>query len=270
MIARRQKMSIKSTLFYIGSTLFILAFAASLPVPVKALQATGTLNKEARVEARATGTQDLLATIIQRGDTMIAERLTSLSKLLDRVNGDKRLSDADKASTTSDINSTVAALNALKTKIDADTTADTARTDVKSIVGSYHIYIYYEPKTRLLVVLNNLLTETATVTALQTKVQGVVTNLKNQGKDVTTAQAALTDISTQVTAINSLLTADKTLVSNVTNATTNPQSVFVQVRKDLATVRADFAKIKADFATVRTSLKPLVTEKTNTSSESAK
>ncbi|HYK08175.1 MAG TPA: hypothetical protein VEW42_01595 [Candidatus Eisenbacteria bacterium] len=267
-------MSTKNALLYISTTLLAFTFVMSLPSPVKALEATGTLNKEARVEARATIAEEkqtnLLAAIKQRGDTMIAQRLTSLQKLSDRISKDKRLSDTDKTTFQNDISTTVSALNALKVKIDADTDVTTARADVKSIVTSYHIYMYFEPKERLLVVINNLLTQSNTITTLQGKVQTLVTDLKNQGKDVTTAQTALSDISTQLTAINTLLTTDKSLVSNVTNATANPQSVFTQVRKDLATVRADFAKIRSDFATIRGSLKILIQVKTGTASQSAK
>jgi len=225
---------------------------------------------EERIEAKTTSTANQLSNVIARGDSMIAERLASLSRLSDRVSGDKRLSDTDKASITADIASTIAALNTLKVKIDADTALDTARTDVKSIVSSYHIYVMFEPKIRLLVTINNLQTQSTNIGTLSGKVQTLVTDLKNQGKDVTTAQTALTDIATQLTTINALLATDKALVSNVTNATTNPQSVFTQVRKDLATVRADFAKIRSDFASIRGSLKLLVNVKTGTASDSAK
>lgn len=243
----------------------LLAAAASALVPVSKARALGG-NLADRMENHATqaaARQDAsLSRIISRGDTMISVRLTSLQNLLTRVQNDKRLSDDEKNSFESDINSTISSLQSLKTKLDGDTDPTTALSDAKSIVTSYRIYMIYEPKTRLLVVVNNLQTASSTVSDLVTKVQGLVDTLKNEGKDVTTAQNALTDASTQLSAINTLLTTDKTLLTNVTISTSNPQSVFMQVRKDLQTARTDMAKIRTDFETVRTSLKATHTSPT--------
>lgn len=234
---------------------------------------------EERMEARTTimaqKQSDLLTRVIQRADQLIATRLASLQRLLARLQSDKRLSDTDKTSLTNDINTTISSLNALKTKIDADTDETTARADAKSIITSYKIFVIYEPKIRLLTTIGNLQALASNMTSLSTQVQTLTNDLKAQGKDVTAAQTALNDITTQLTAINTTLATDKTLVTNVTVNTTDPHSVFVQVRKDLATVRPEFAKIRSDFATLRQFFKinlpkGTVSLKPSPASESAK
>lgn len=254
----------------------ITLFALGVSIPAASVSALGmnpTRTAE-RMEAQVTKTaqrqSDLLARIIQRADQLITTRLNSLQKLLSRVQSDKRLSDTDKTSLSNDINTTVADLTSLKTKIDAETDETTARTDTKSIITSYKIYAVFEPKVRLLTIISNLQTTSTSVSSLSAQVQKLVDNLKSQGKDTTAAQTALTDINTQLSAINTTLSTDKTLLSNVNVSTTNPQSVFVQIRKDLATVRSEFAKIRSDIATIRATLKLVVKMSPAAASSSAK
>ena len=239
-----------------------ILLAVALAFSVASAHAVNPTAAAERMEAKTTITAQrqtaLLSQIIQRADTMISVRLASLERLLTRVSGDKRLSDADKTELTTEINTTISGLQSLKTKIDADTDSTTARTDAKSIVTAYRVYVIFEPKIRLLTTINNLQTTASNVSSLSGRIQTLIDTVKSEGKDVTAAQTALNDINTQITAINTLLSTDKSLVTNVTVNTTDPQSIFVQVRKDLATVRADFAKIRSDIATIRSTLKVVV------------
>jgi chromosome segregation ATPase len=149
---------------------------------------------------------------------------------------------------------TIKDLQNLQAKIDADTDPTTAKTDRKSIVNDYKIYAIYEPRVRLLVIIDNLQTSANTVSSLSARLQTLLNTLQSQGKNVTPAQNSLNDINAQLTKINSSLTADKSLVSNVTIATQNPQSVFVTVRQNLANLRFDFAQIRLDIAQMRQQL----------------
>lgn len=249
-----------------------LVVALSVTTSAHALTATTLMQREETRASKAAERQsDLLARIIQRGDQLISTRLESLQKLLSYIQGDKRLADADKTSLTSDVQTTVGNLQTLKTKIDADTDETTARTDAKSVVTSYRIYMVFEPKIRLLAIVGNLQTSSSTVSSLSTQVQTLLDTLKSQGKDTSAAQVALDDITkTQLPAINTALATDKTLLSNVNVNTSNPQSVFTQVRKDLATVRSEFAKIRNDIATIRATLKLVVKMSPSAASTSAK
>lgn len=269
-------MSKKSLLIYSLVTISAVVFALNIPVPpANALTDTAknTLmmqRAEARASRAAERQGDTLAQVIKRADQLIASRLNSLQKLFDRVQSDKRLSDADRASLISDIQTTVGSLQTLKQKIDADTDVATARADAKSIITNFRIYAIFEPKERLLTTISNLQTSATRVSSLSAQVQMLITKLQSQGKDTSAAQAALSDLNTQLAAINSTLSTDRTLVANVTVNTSDPQSVFVQVRKDLATVRSEFAKIRNDFATIRGTLKLVVKMSPAAASNSAK
>lgn len=210
-----------------------------------------------------------LSRIRERADTMIQVRLATLQKLLTRIQSDKKLNDDEKTMFANDVHTTINSLASLKTKIDADTDATTARADAKSIVTTYRIYVVYEPKIRLTVIIDNVQTITTTLTTLTTKIQTFLDTLNSQGKNMSSAQAALTDAHAQITAIDTLLTTDKSLLSGVTTASANPQSIFTQVRKDLATVRQDLAKIRLDFATILANLQ-IVLKTTPEATSSAK
>lgn len=258
MISTRKSMSKKNIFLYFLSTFLVLAFVMWLPSPSKAVQLNGVLNHEERLAQNASGTaeqvkgQETTLTRLQtRANDMITHRLDSLQKLQTRIQDDKQLANTDKTSLLDNVATTASSLTQLKTKIDADTDLTTAREDAKSIVTSYKIYVYFEPKIRLLTIIGNLQTATNTISSLAARVQTLLTTLQGQDKNVTEAQTALTDVTKQLAAINTLLTTDKTFLQNVSVTSADPQSVFTQVRQNLATVRADIAKIRADFAAIR-------------------
>lgn len=247
-------MSKKLATILVSSFVLVGAFVAGLPTPqAVALNFGGKFatNMENHASVAANRQNQELSRIQSRADQMITTRLNDLNKLLSRIQSDTRLSSDEKTTLSSDITTAISNLNTLKAKIDAATDVTTARTDAQSIVTSYRVYVVFEPKERLLIIIDNLQTASTNVATLVTKVQNLLNTLKGEGKDTTAAQTALTDISTQLTAINGILTTDKSLVTGVTVGTTDPQSVFIQVRKDLATVRSDFAKIRSDFASMR-------------------
>ncbi len=254
LVRQKTTMSKKTITIILSSIVLAGVFALLTPVThVSALNFADRIQNKASAAAQRQSND--LARIITRGDSMIQVRLTSLQNLLTRVQNDKRLTPDEKTSFENDITTTSSNLTTLKTKLDADTDAPTALADAKSIVTSYRIYMIFEPKIRLLAIIDNLQTTSIKISGIIASVQNLLNTLKSEGKDVTTAQNALNDASSQVSAINSLLAADKTLVSNVQIGTTDPQSIFVQVRKDLATIRGDVTKIRTDFETVKTSLK---------------
>jgi hypothetical protein len=208
----------------------------------------------------ATRKQDQLTNIIKGADLMISNRITTLNALITRIQGDKRLSDSEKASLTSDIQASIDGLNSLKATIDADTDATKARTDAKQIVSNFKVYEIFEPKIRLLVTLNNLQTTSTNVAGLVPQVQNLINNLGSTGKDVSQLNSLLIDISSQLTTINTTITTDLAAVQGVTTTTTDPKSVFTKVNQDLAQiVRTDFAKIRSDFAQMREDFHQLFT-----------
>lgn len=260
--AHRKSMSMKSKVLYTGITIAAVVFALSVPtLPAQAVNSGPLMRQEEKLEkhasAAATAQQNELTRIIQRADTMIQVRLTSLQNLLTRISSDKRLSDNQKSSMTADINTTISNLQALKAKIDADTDVTTARNDAKSIVTSYHVYATYEPKERLMVIIENLQTSATNVQSVLTRLSTFVDTLKSQGKDTTGLTTLLTDMNTKLTDITTKLSADSTLLAGVSVTNATYQTTFIQVRQSLATVRADYAGILSDFHTFQSQVKAL-------------
>lgn len=265
-------------ILYITPLLVLLTVVFAVHPVWAQLGAQNTLRVAQRAENQATRTAQAQATALSalqaRANEMIQTRLTTLDNLLAKVQADTKLTATEKASLTTDINTTITSLQNLKAKIDADTDLTTARTDAKTIVTSYRIYEVYEPKVRLLIVINNLQTLSTKLTVLMPQVQNLITTLSSQGKNVTDIQTLYTDINNQLTTINSTLSTDQTLVEGVTATTTTPNTVFVQVRQSLAqVVRTDFAKIREDFGQMRGDFmqvfktNPTVTPKVTTTPE---
>ena len=226
-------------------------------------QATGSAEPRLRnLEKHATQSAELvqkrLTEIIKHADTLIANRISSLNNLNSHIQADSKLSDADKAVLATQVQSAISGLNTLKAKIDADTDADTALADAKTIITDYRVYMVLEPQTRLLMILNNLHSMAAKIQALVPKLQDLINNLQTQGKDVSQLTPLISDINTQLQTIMTTFTTDITVVQGVTPATTDPQTVFKQVKNDIQNViKTDFAKIRQDIGQMKTIFKQL-------------
>jgi hypothetical protein len=253
-----------TTLFAIGGFAFaqaLPAFAADTVGGQKLLNKVNQLQtreqNQASHSANKSGTE--LQNIITRADALIMNRLDSLNALLTRVQNDARLSASEKSSLITEIQKDISGLTALKAKIDADIDAKTARADAKTIITNYYVYAVFEPKTRLLVTLNNLQTTTGYVQALIPQLQNLINSLKSQGKDTSKIQPLLDDISSQVKTINTTLATDITTVQNISTTTKRNPADFSKVRQDIAqVVRSGFAKIRSDFAKMRPAFNDLV------------
>lgn len=229
------------------------------------------INQAQREENQATKAaqrqEQNLANLIKRADTLIDNRVNSLNKVSQRIQNDKRLSNDDKTFLTSQVQSTITSLTQLKAKIDADTDITVARTDAKSIITNFRIFAIFEPKIRILIVIDNLSALQTKLSALTPKLQDLINNLKSQGKDVSQLQPLLDDINANLSTISTKLAADKQAVLAVT-VSSNP-SVFAPVRQDLATVRSDFAKIRSDIGQMRVDFQSAIKANTTQSASSS-
>lgn len=227
------------------------------------LGAGNTIKTVTKIEARATAAAARMDANLQRiqtrASTMIDNRIGSLNNLLNRITNDTRLSSDEKASFATDVQNTITQLTNLKAKIMGDTDAQTAKTDTQTIVTSYHIYLIFEPKERLTVMIDNLLTVTTNVQNLMPQIQSLLTTLSSQGKDISSLQPIVTDINSKLSDATTKLNADKTTLGGI-SLTADPATVkttFTQIKQDLVAVRQDFATIRADFAKLKTGIKAL-------------
>jgi len=87
--------------------------------------------------------------VIHYGDLAIAARQAALATLNARVAAQfkaGRITSSDNATLTSDIATNASGLSALKTRLDADTDAATARADFRSIYTKFRIFVVVLPR----------------------------------------------------------------------------------------------------------------------------
>jgi|SRR5579885_145947 len=248
-----------------SGTLFL---GTALPVFAQNFGGQGLIRDVNKWQNQATKSaqqqQNELQRIIKRSDSLITTRLIRLTTLTTRVQNDSRLSASEKSSLSADIQTDVSGLTALKAKIDVDTDVTIARVDEKQIITGYYIYAMFEPKVRLLIVLNNLQTVTANLQALVPQIQNLINTLQSQGKNVSQLQSLLNDVSSQLQIISTTLTNDTNTIQNVSVTTQNPSATFTQVHQDIAQiVRSGFAKIQSDFSQMRPLFRQLILPNSN-------
>jgi len=251
-----------TTLTITGAILLQSSLPALAAENVGGQKLLNQVNHEVNQASKAANKQsDRLPTIISRSNTMITNRIASLTKLLNRIQNDKRLSASEKTTLTTQIQTDISGLNGLKTKIDADKDATTAKNDEKSIITSYYVYAAFEPKVRYLIILNNLQATTNNIQLLVPQLQKLVNTFKSQGKDVTAIQALLDDVSSQLTTINTTITSDITAVQNVSTTAKPADGTFAKVKQDISQIiRAGLGKIRSDFDQMKPLFKQLISQ----------
>ncbi len=151
---------------------YAILLVATLPVFALAeTNVTATANTSIKVDASARKLQN----IIQHSDTAINARIEALNKLSLRIQAMKNVSAGVKASLASEVQTNTQGLSALKTKIDADTDANVAATDQKSIYGDFRIYALIIPKGYLLASADRVKVVSGLLTDLQSKLQARAT-----------------------------------------------------------------------------------------------
>lgn len=147
-----------------------------------------------------------LSTLKTKGDAEITRRLTNLNAALGKISGLSSLSAGDKQSLTSEVQKEIDGLTALKSKLDADTTLDTARTDVQSVVSDYRVYVLVLPVSRMVEAIDRLTDVENKLTTLQATIQGATDKDQSAGKDVTAIQKSITDMQSQINAAQNATT----------------------------------------------------------------
>lgn len=243
---------ILSTLLSTVSIVSILAIGAPTFAQTPAVTPPGLGTK---VAARQDAVISRLKT---RADNEITRRVNALTKLLDRINGIKRLTTDQKTSLTSQVQDQVNALNTLKTKIDADTDLATLRTDVSTIVKSYRIFALFIPKMYIIGHADRLLDIVDTLTGIQGKLQTRIDAAKAADNDTTAMQILITDMTTKLTdaktqatnAINAVLPlmpdgypANKTTMQSARTMLVTARQDIQAAHKDEQTIRQDLVKL---------------------------
>jgi hypothetical protein len=252
------KVAIVSAAAIVGGSTFIPATASALSLDGSAKVTTPYVKVDGNANVNASSEKAKLQKIISRGDQEIARRLDSLSKLVSKINAATKLTDADKATLTAEVNATISGLNTLKAKLDAETTVAAARADVQSIYTEYRVYALVTPKVSLTKVADD---QQVAEQKLQTLIQKFQTRLnaaKAKGKNVSALEAVLNDMIQKVNASASVSGAVQAKVIGLQPTDyNNDHAILSGTSAQLKTAHADNVAAYNDAKQIVAGLKDL-------------
>lgn len=165
-----------------------VAARSELVNPVKAMgSASAGLRAGTNAEIKTASLQSRALLEIQR-------RTTALQELSTRINALKRVSSSTKGILSSEIQTEIANLVALQTKIQNDTDSVTLKADVQSIITSYRVFALFMPQVRLLDGADALNTTSEKLSSLSASLQTRLAQAQSSGKDVSSLQSLLTSM----------------------------------------------------------------------------
>ena len=245
----------------VGAVMVVLfaaspAFAQSVNIPAAA--SAGAAVSGAGVNATLDAKLELRITKgKERANQEIDRRIAALNALNTRIQAMERLNATEKANLSASLTSQISALTTLKAKIAADSDIETLKADIKSIAGSYRIFLLVIPQGHITVTSYKLKSVADTETALAVKLSARIDAAAAAGKDVTALTTMLADMQAKTSDANVQADAALALVANLTpdegdktKATANNQAL-----KDAR------AKIKAglqDIVTARKDARTIV------------
>lgn len=220
-----------------------------------------TSHKVAATELTATQNQKV-QNLKTRANTEITRRLASLDKLSSKISLIKKLSAAQQASFTADIQNNITDLTNLKAKIDADTDPTTLQADVKSIVDDYRIYLLYVPKIHLLAGAEVVTEITTNLTTIAAKLEARITTEQTAGKDVSALNTELINMKSNIA--NAIANAQ-----NITDTVTGlTPSGYPSNKTNLQSAHDMLVAAKADIQTAKKAAQAIITGLKNLSANS--
>lgn len=206
---------------------------------------------------------EVMENLRKRADQEITRRVTSLTELITRINGLKKLSQTNKTDLTNMVKAEITGLNTLKTKIDADTDLATLRADVKSIVQSYRVYAFFIPQIRILSAADLMSQSADSLTVLANKLESLIGKSGATGATLTSLQTYLSDMKARIKEANDTYQAVETEVLALTpagypaNKTTleDARAKFKTGSKALKTARDDAKQIVKILRSLKKTLK---------------
>jgi hypothetical protein len=239
-------------------TLIALTFLVST-FGVVSTQALGsTSNPTPKIQKIADQRIDALKAKISQE---IDRRITSLDKLIERINEIKKLSDASKSSLVTQAQDQITNLTSLKTKISADSDLATLKADRQAVYNQYWIYMLFIPKIYIVASADRLLGITDDTQTIADKLEPKVQGNASLEKTFADLEAKISDAKTQAqNAQNTVMPltpdqGDKIKMEANKNALQNARKMLQTARHDLADARQDIQQIRQGLK-VKTSPTP--------------
>ncbi|HEY7780277.1 MAG TPA: hypothetical protein VIC85_08715 [Ktedonobacterales bacterium] len=246
---------------HLGALGFGLVMAIALLAPGAALAAPRNT------------TCSTVACVIAFGDHAIQLRLNSLATLSTKITNQQNLNHITNAQAgvlQSDVSTNQSGLNALKTKLDAETVIANARQDVRDIYTQFRIYIVVLPRDFNEVWLNILQNVQAKILAAEPKVQSAINSAaglsdKDNDGDVAEMNAKFTDLQNQVTNAGNQLSAAASLEGSLTAANfdaspTAYKTNWDSFRDDIRVAHQDDQAAANDLHTITRIMQELIAE----------
>lgn len=199
--------------------------------------------------------------VIHYGDLAIAARQSSLSTLNGRVTEqfkDGHITSSDNATLTGDIATNESGLAALKTKLDADTDAASARADFKSIYTTFRIYAVVLPRDYHELWLDIVVKADGRLSGLEPVIQDAINGAPSgvQGQ----ANQLFSDYKTQVASAQAQASAAQQLIPQLTPSAfdANPsayKAVYTTYHTDTRSAAEDTKAAMSDLRQIVVLLK---------------
>jgi hypothetical protein len=192
------------------------------------------------------------------GDCEINRRFATLTGLATVVSGAKGTTAADRAALDNQIATMRSGLTALKGRIDAASTAAALKLDIVAISSKFRVYVLLAPKVNLVRAADDVLALKPHFATVSADLAARIATAQANGKDVTTAQAALADMNSKVAAAEALVAPLPGRLLPLTPAqfdagTASP--ILTSARTAIVAAGADMKLAVADAQAVVTDLK---------------
>jgi hypothetical protein len=190
--------------------LIVSAVAALALVPAFAFAQVGA-GVNASVTAQTTGVRanasttlsaSAMSTAKSRASKEIDRRIAALNELVTRISAMTRVTAEFKTQATTNLQSQITALTQLKAKIEAETDADTLKTDIQSITSSYRVFALVMPQARIAAAADRAINLATMETAIGAKLKARIDAAAAAGADVSILNSALNDLGTQINSAN--------------------------------------------------------------------
>lgn len=154
--------------------------------------------KDKLTEFKAAKEAEKITRLKELGAMLIENRISLLNKLKTRIQENEKISADVKTQTIADIDTNIADLNTLKTKIAADTDLATLKADIKSIFEKFRIYMVAAPKGLGESLASQGQYILGRLEAIQRQLQTMLEQNKNAGKDISSLQSLIDQITAKL------------------------------------------------------------------------
>jgi 3D (Asp-Asp-Asp) domain-containing protein len=255
-------MSRRTLLTALGGIAVAAALAAGSALPAAADPASSPSASPASGAAPTTpaspcagSTAAVLACIKQRAAVAISDRETALQKMAADLNSSRSITASDRSTLLGQISLDESGLQSLGTTIQNDATVKQARSDARTIVTGYRVYVLEGPKVHLVIAAD---TEAAAEARIQNRLPAVQSAIDHSGASAAekqAAQQALDDCISQLAAAKSASSGvSATVIDLQPSGYPGNQSILAGARGSVSSARADLGKCRTDLDSIRKDL----------------